>query len=34
MARLPLKWVPHYVWFAGWLAALAALIVGVTGGGL
>ena len=34
MARLPLKWVPHYVWSAGWLVALAALIVGVTGGGL
>ncbi len=34
IARLPLKWVPHYVWLAGWLVALAALIVGVSGGGL
>ena len=34
MPRLPLKWVPHYVWSAGWLIAMAALVVGVTGGGL
>ncbi|MBK7546352.1 MAG: NADH-quinone oxidoreductase subunit H [Rhodoferax sp.] len=31
MARLPLRWVPRYVWLAGWLVALAALTVGVTG---
>jgi formate hydrogenlyase subunit 4 len=34
MARLPMHWVPRYVWLAGWLVALAALLVGVTGGGL
>lgn len=34
MARLPLSWVPRYVWLSGWLVALAALVVGVTGGGL
>jgi formate hydrogenlyase subunit 4 len=34
MARLPLHWVPRYVWLSGWLAALAALVVGVAGGGL
>lgn len=34
MARLPLHWVPRYVWLAGWLVALAALVVGVTGGSL
>ena len=33
MARLPLHWVPSYVWLSGWLVALAALVVGVTGGG-
>jgi formate hydrogenlyase subunit 4 len=33
MARLPLPWVPSYVWLAGWLATLAALVVGVAGGG-
>jgi formate hydrogenlyase subunit 4 len=34
MARLPLPWVPHYVWLAGWLVGFAALVVGVAGGGL
>lgn len=34
MARLPLRWVPSYVWLSGWLVALAALVVGVTGAGL
>jgi formate hydrogenlyase subunit 4 len=34
MARLPMRWVPHYVWFAGWLVAASALVIGVTGGGL
>jgi len=34
MARLPLHWVPSYVWLSGWLVALAALVVGVAGGGL
>lgn len=34
MARLPLPWVSHYVWLAGWLVGFAALVVGVVGGGL
>ena len=34
MARLPLPWVTHYVWLAGWLVGFAALVVGVAGGGL
>jgi len=34
MARLPMHWVPRYVWLAGWLAAGAALVVGVSRGGL
>jgi formate hydrogenlyase subunit 4 len=34
MARLPLPWVSHYVWLAGWLVGFAALAVGVLGGGL
>jgi formate hydrogenlyase subunit 4 len=34
MARLPLPWVSHYVWLAGWLVGFAALAVGVMGGGL
>ena len=34
VARLPLHWVPRYIWFSGWLVALAALTVGVAGGGL
>lgn len=34
MARLPLHWVPAYIWLSGWLVALAALVVGVAGGGL
>jgi formate hydrogenlyase subunit 4 len=34
LARLPLRWVPSYVWLAGWLVALAALVVGVSGAGL
>ena len=34
MARLPLPWVPRYVWLAGWLVGFAALVVGVVGGGL
>jgi formate hydrogenlyase subunit 4 len=34
MARLPLPWVPHYVWLAGWLTLAAAAVVGIAGGGL
>lgn len=34
MARLPLPQVPRYIWLAGWLAASAALALGVLGGGL
>ena len=34
MARLPLPWVTRYVWLSGWLVAFAALVIGVTGGGL
>jgi formate hydrogenlyase subunit 4 len=34
MARLPLPWVSHYVWLAGWLVGFVALVVGVVGGGL
>lgn len=34
MARLPLHWVPRYVWLAGWLVAASALLVGVMGGDL
>jgi formate hydrogenlyase subunit 4 len=34
MARLPLPWVPHYVWLAGWLTLTAAAVVGIAGGGL
>ncbi|MDD2880409.1 MAG: NADH-quinone oxidoreductase subunit H [Rhodoferax sp.] len=34
MARLPLPWVPRYVWLSGWLVALAAVVIGVTGVGL
>jgi formate hydrogenlyase subunit 4 len=34
MARLPLKWVTHYVWLAGWLTLAAAAVVGIAGGGL
>ena len=34
MARLPMHQVSRYVWLAGWLAAAAALTVGVLGGGL
>jgi formate hydrogenlyase subunit 4 len=34
MARLPMSWVQRYVWLSGWLVALAALGVGVSGGGL
>jgi formate hydrogenlyase subunit 4 len=33
VARLPLRWVTHYIWTAGWLVLLAALVVGVTGSG-
>ena len=32
MARLPLRRVTQYVWLAGWLAALAMAVVGMTGG--
>ena len=34
VARLPLHWVTHYVWLAGWCVLLAALAVGMSGGGL
>lgn len=34
MARLPLRWVPRYVWLAGWLVLAAAAVLGVTEGGL
>lgn len=34
MARLPLPSVPRYIWLAGWMAAAAALAVGVMGAGL
>jgi formate hydrogenlyase subunit 4 len=34
VARLPLRWVTHYVWLAGWCVLLAALVVGMAGGGL
>ncbi len=34
MARLPLAWVSHYIWLAGWLTLLAAALVGMTGAGL
>ena len=34
MARLPLPWVPRYVWLSGWLVAFSALVIGVTTGGL
>jgi formate hydrogenlyase subunit 4 len=34
MARLPLPWVPRYVWLAGWLTLVAAAVIGVAQGGL
>jgi formate hydrogenlyase subunit 4 len=34
VARLPMRWVPQYVWIAGWLVALAMATVGLAGGGL
>lgn len=33
MARLPLPVVARYIWFAGWMAAVAGLSVGAVGGG-
>ncbi|GAB4402137.1 MAG: NADH-quinone oxidoreductase subunit H [Rhodoferax sp.] len=33
-ARLPLVWLPRYVWLAGWLVLAAAAVVGIVQGGL
>ncbi len=34
VARLPLRWVTHYVWLAGWLVLLAMGMVGLAATGL